>query len=202
MVDLNNAFGGAATGAGIGASFGPWGALGGGVLGGLAGLSGFGKSKEPKIKQQSLYSPEQMSTFSDLLNQAKAGNQDAIAYFSKLFSDEPGAFEDFERPYLEQFQNEIAPSILEMLNAGQNKYSSGVTNSLANAAKGLSTNLASQRANLRQNAGQMLQNYTQLGLTRQTQPYTKSYQQGAFANLAPAAAQGYQSLLNNYGGGA
>jgi hypothetical protein len=201
MVDLNNAFTGAATGAGIGASFGEPGAIGGGLLGGLGGLFGFGKSKAPKIKQLPLYNQEQMATFSDLLNQVKGGNQDAIAHLNRLLSDDPEAFEDYERPYLEQFQNEIAPSILEMLNAGNNKYSSGVTNALANAGKGLSTNLAAQRANLKQNAIQQLYNYTNLGLTKQTQPYTKSYQPGAWSNLAPAAAQGYQSLLNNYGGG-
>ncbi len=198
MADFSNAFTGAATGAGVGAPFGPAGAAAGGALGGLFGLLGGGKDKPEKLMERERFNPQQREFMANLLEQVKAGNQQAIEYYNKILSEDPEAFADFERPAMEQFQQQTVPNILERLNAGggMNKYSGAVTQQLAQAGQGLSSNLAAMRANLKQNAIQGLQNYSQLGLQQQTDPYTQGGQRGAFNQLAPAASAGYASLLN------
>lgn len=196
MVDWSNAGSGVGIGAGIGSSFGPIGAGIGGALGGLAGLFGFGKGKKDKIKQTPNYTPDQINFINDLLQQAKAGNQNAFEYLNSILSDEEGVLEDFQRPALDQFNNEIIPGILERftgLNAGR---SSALEQTLGQAAKGLATNLSAQRAGLKQNAINQLQNFGQLGLTRQTSPYIQQGTQGSFGMLAPYAGQGFLNLLN------
>ncbi len=197
MADFSNAFTGAATGAGVGAPFGPWGAAAGGVAGGIFGLLGFGKDKPTQLKERPRYSPEQQQAMSKILQLAQEGNEDAIAYYKQILSDDPEAFADFERPYMEQFQQETIPNILERINAGggMNKYSGAVTQQLAQAGRGLSTNLAAMRANLKQNATQGLQNYSQLGLQELNDPYMQGGRKGAFSMLSQGAGAGYGGLV-------
>jgi hypothetical protein len=199
MADFSNAFTGAATGAGLGSPAGfPGMAIGGG-LGFLSGLLGFGKDKPEKLMERPRYTPEQQQAMASLLEQVKAGNQQAIDYYNKILSDDPEAFADFERPAMEQFQQQTIPNILERINAGggMNKYSGAVTQQLAQAGRGLSGDLASQRANLKQNATQGLLNYSQLGLQQQSDPYIQGGRTGAFNQAAPAASAGYGQWLNN-----
>lgn len=202
MADFSNAFTGAATGAGLGTPFGPVGAGIGAGLGGLFGLLGFGKDQPTEIKERQRYTPEQQQFLTEILDGVKAGNKDAIAYYQKILSDDPEAFADFERPAMEQFQQQTVPNILERLNqgGGMNKYSGGVTQQLAQAGRGLSGDLAAQRANLKSNAIQGLQNYSQLGLQERSSPYLQGGTQGAFSALAPAAGAGYGSALSKLNG--
>lgn len=200
MVDFSNAFTGVTTGVGLAAPSGnPWLIGGAGLAGGLFGLFGGGKGKKPKLKEYERYSPEEREFMTGLLDQVKAGNQDAIEYYKKIISDDPEAFADFERPYMEQFEQETIPSILERINAssGMNKYSGAVTQQLAQAGRGLSTNLASLRANLKNNAIQGLQNYSEMGLREKRTPYTQEGTKGAFGLLAPAAGEGYSAWANS-----
>jgi len=199
MADFSNALTGAATGAGIGTAFSPGiGTAIGGGLGFLSGLLGFGKDQPDQVKERQRYSPEQQQFLSQILEQAKAGNKQALEYYQKILSDDPEAFADFERPAMEQFQQQTIPNILERINAGggMNKYSGAVTQQLAQAGRGLSGDLASQRANLKNNAIQGLQQYSQLGLQQLSDPYIQGGRPGAFSQAAPAASAGYASLLN------
>lgn len=199
MADFSNAFTGAATGAGIGSAFSPGvGTAIGGGLGFLSGLLGFGKDQPEKLMERERYTPEQKQALAELLQQVQAGNKDAIAYYQKILSDDPEAFADFERPAMEQFQQQTIPNILERINAGggMNKYSGAVTQQLSQAGRGLSSDLAAQRANLKNSAVQGLLNYSQLGLQQQTDPYIQGGRPGAFSQAAPAASAGFASLLN------
>jgi hypothetical protein len=202
MADFSNAFTGAATGAGLGTPFGPIGAGVGAGLGGLFGLLGFGKDQPTELKERQRYTPEQQQAYAELLEGVKAGNKDAIAYYQKILADDPDAFADFERPAMDQFQQETVPNILERLNAGggMNKYSGAVTQQLAQEGRKLSTNLAAQRANLKQNAAQGLFNYSQTALGETTQPYLQGGTQGAFSALSPSAGSGYASVLSKLNG--
>ncbi len=203
MADFSNAFTGAATGAGLGSPAGLPGMAVGGGLGFLSGLLGFGKSKPEQLKERPRYSPEQQQMLSELLEGVKAGNKDAIAYYQKILSDDPEAFADFEKPAMDQFNQQTVPNILERLNAGggMNKYSGAVTQQLAQAGRGLSGDLASQRANLKSNAIQGLQNYSQMGLQQLSDPYIQGGTQGAFGQAAPAASSGFGKWLSQFGGG-
>lgn len=202
MVDLSNAFTGAATGAGIGAPFGPLASAAGGLAGGIFGLFGGGKDKPTTLKERPRYSPEQQQFLSQILQGAQAGNKEALEYYQKILSDDPEAFADFERPAMEQFQQQTIPNILERINAGggMNKNSGAVTQQLAQAGRGLSSDLASMRAGLKQNAVQGLHSYSQLGLQELNQPYLQGGTKGTLSTLAPAAGAGYGGTINRMQG--
>lgn len=201
MVDLSNALAGAGTGAGVGAAFGPLGAGIGGLVGGLGGLFGGGKGKKDKIKNLPNYTPEQQQFINQRLQMAMQGDQEAMKFIMSILSDEPGAFEDFERGALEQFNEQVIPGIMERFSGLGAQSSSALNQSLSQAARRLSGDLASQRASLKGQAINQLNNYANTGLTRQNSPYVQQGNQGLFNQLAPAAAQGWQSLVNRYQGG-
>lgn len=201
-LDWANALSGGATAAGMAApSANPWIIGGAGLAGATAGLFGFGKDKPEKLKEFQKYTPQQRQMMSDLIDQVKAGNQQAIDFYQKILSDDPEAFADFERPAMEQFEQQTVPNILERLNrgGGMSKGGSYLNQTLSQAARGLSGDLASMKANLKQNAVQGLQNYSQLGLKEQTTPYIQGGSKGAWSQGAPAAAAGYSKWLENVG---
>lgn len=139
----------------------------------------FGKS--PKLKQMPNYSPQQQSFLDMLLQGSQQGTQGSLDWLQSLFGDE--GFEDYERPYMEQFNQQIVPGITEKFAGMGAKSSSGLNQALAQAGRGLSSDLASQRANLRGQGINALQNYAQLGLGRQTTPYATQGTQGGAANI-------------------
>lgn len=200
MVDWANSGTGALTGAGIGSVFGPIGSGVGGILGGLSGLFGFGKSKSPQIKQYQNFSSDQQELIQEATQAARAGNQNAIKWLNSILSDEEGTFDEYEKPYLDQFNEEVIPGILERFTGMGARSSSALNQTLGQAAKGLSTNLSEQRANLKKNALQQLSDFSQLGLRQSGTPYIQGGKQGAFELLAPYAGQalgsGFMDLLN------
>ncbi len=197
--DVGNAATGALTGGGVGAAFGPNGAAAGAGVGGLLGGLGGGKSKKDKIKQLAKYDPQQEAFLNQLLEMAQQGNKNAFDYLNSILSDEEGAFEDFERPYLQQFNEEVIPSILERFTgSSMSKGGSALNQSLGRAATNLSTNLASQRANLKNNAINQLNQYGQMALTQKSQPYVQKGKTGAFEMLGDAASSGYADLGKQY----
>lgn len=149
---------------------------------------------EPKLKQLQNYTPQQQNVLNMINQMVQGGNEDALNWLQSLFSDEEGAFEDFERPAMEQFNEQIVPNILERFRGGGSKNSSGLQQTLGQAARGLSTNLSAQRAGLRQNAINALQNYSNIGLNKQTTPYQTSGSPGVLdylGSFAGNAARGY-----------
>lgn len=197
MARLGEALGGAATGAGIGSMFGPWGAGLGGLLGGASGLFGIGRSKKDKIKQLPLFGEQQEEYLDQLLGGAQGLTPDALGYLQSILGDEEGAFEDFERPALQQFEEEIIPSILERFSGMGARSSSALGQTLGRAGKDLETSLSQQRAGLKQSALQQLLGMGQLGLTRRTQPYVKQGRTGLMEALAPMSGQILGGIASN-----
>ena len=83
------------------------------------------------------------------------------SYLQNLLSNNPQQQQAFEQPYLERFQQQIAPQIAERYaGAGTGSgalNSSSFQNSLAQAGRGLSTDLASLRGGMQmQGLGQAL----------------------------------------------
>ena len=200
--DWSNALSGGATGVGVGSAGGPWTAGAGGVLGFLSGGLGFGKAKKSKIKQTPNFSPEQEQLINEALQAARQGNQQAMKWLNSILSDEEGAFEDFERPFKEQFNEETVPGILERLNVGGNKGSSAVTRQLAQAGRQLSSDLATQRANLKGNAINQLNKFSEIGLRQKTTPYKQPGKPSVWEDLAPEAGASGMDFLRQYGPGA
>lgn len=200
------------TGAGTGfAVGGPPGAIVGGIGGLLSGLFGGGKDKQPKIENYPILDPMQQSGlrqyFGNPIERSPLYNQGA-SYLSSLLSNEPGAFEAYEKPYLQDFQRNIVPEIMNSyMGTGQQAGSSALYNSLAQAAKDLQTNLAAQRANLRGQAANQALGYAQqpysnllAGVQVPTmQPYERPGQPGFGTQAMAGAANVFSNALANKG---
>lgn len=78
------------------------------------------------------------------------------SHLQKLLSGDPQAYADFERPFYENFDQNIAPGIAERYagaGTGSGALSSSAFNSsIAQAGRGLQTDLASLRGNLQNQA--------------------------------------------------
>lgn len=197
MANFGNALSGAGVGAGIGSAFGPIGAGIGGLLGGVSGLFGFGKGKEEKIKQNPILNPQQIDLLGDLISQAKMGNQNALGYLNQILSNDPEAISAFQQPAMQEFEEDIIPSILERFSGLGARSSSALNQTLGRAATNLETNLNAQRSQLKSNAINQLMGYSQMGLTPTTSPYIKGGAPGAFEMLAPTAGKAFGSFLNS-----
>jgi len=107
--------------------------------------------------------------------------QSGASYLQNILSGNPEAFKAFENPLIQQFQQQIAPGIAERFagagTGGSALSSSAFGNSLAQAGRNLSTDLAGLRANLQGNAAQQALGYAQ-------QPYSNT---AAFSQISPFA---------------
>lgn len=119
------------------------------------------KDTKAKAKQYPIYDAQQtqlrdrlMSLFSNQYGEGITGSpvfQAGESYLTNLLSGKPESFEAFEAPYKQQFQREVIPEILGRFgNAGNEKGSSGLYNSLAQAGSDLTTRLAALRGGLQQ----------------------------------------------------
>jgi len=206
MVDLANAFQGGLTGATTGSPYGLPGIIGGGVLGFGAGLLGFGKDKKSEIKEYKNYSPQQEQMLDRLHQMAMEGNEKAYDWYMRILSGDESAFDEFEAPEMERFQQETVPGILERFsygpNGGMSKGSSALNNSLGAAAKSLSLGLSAQRANLKNQAAQGIEGFANKALQPRTTKYAEEGQSGGWSALAGPAAEGYKHYLNSRNAGA
>ncbi len=192
MVDLGNALSGAVAGS----NFGPLGALGGGLLGAF----GVGKGKKTKLKNYNPYTPEQQQFQGQALQGAQNLTPSVFDYLQQILSNEPGAFEDFERPYQEQFQEQTVPFLLDRFLGGQEKGSGSLNLALAQAGRQLSGDLATQRAKLRESAINQLNNYANVGLNKQNTPYIQQGTPGLFDQANQQyGSTAVQNLLARYG---
>jgi len=111
--------------------------------------------KKEKNERKDLLSPEAREKLSNYMNNPieksplyGAGGD----YLQRLLSNDPEAYKDFERPYLENFEQNIAPGIAQryagMGTGASGLSTSGFQSSLAQAGRGLQTDLASQRGKM------------------------------------------------------
>lgn len=154
---------------------------------------------EGEFKTLPTKTPEQSKNINDILNQLSTTNPQAFNYIRSILSNEPGAFEDFERPYKEQFEQEIVPQIAEQFAGAGALSSSGLNQSLASAGRRLSSDLAAQRANLKQGAINNLLSYQGQGQQSMFQNYFQQGQQGAVQQVLPMVLE-YLNKANNMGG--
>lgn len=144
----------------------PLAALAGLLMGGGALASGmkskaqggnFFTGKQPSYDQQSVMDPQQQELMSQILGGLSKPTGSGMDLIQSLLSGEEGAFEAFEAPYKQQFEQETLPAIAERF-AGMGAQSSSAFNqTLGQAGKELSTNLASLRGGLQNNALTQLQ---------------------------------------------
>lgn len=131
---------------------------------------GFGKGNKDQIEAFNKFTPEQMKLINDILSRVSGQTGNAFDYINSILSNDPKAMAEFEKPTIDQFNQQVVPGILERF-TGQGARSSSATNqTLGQAGRQLSSDLAAQRANLKSGAINQLMNFLNTGLT-QTQGF-------------------------------
>lgn len=185
-----------------------------------AASSYFGKDKTKKVRTM----PKEAERYFKDIYTGQSGIQNnplyqqGANYLRDIYSNEPNAMANFERPYREQFEQQTVPGIAQRF-AGMGTGAGGLNSSalqqqLAQAGRGLQGDLATMREKLRMQAlGQGYQYAMGPEQMRfqaaQQRPYESIYQpnqggQGsgsAFFNSAQDAWKQYQGSGGDGGGG-
>lgn len=173
--------------------------MGSGLLSVLPGLmnmfQGKGKSSSMQDEFQKLptMTDEQSSILKQLMSQMGGPLSAGMGNLSDILSNQPGAFEKFEKPFITQFQQQTVPGIAERFSAlgSGSQGSSAFAQEMGAAGAGLSERLASMRGGLQQNALSQLMGMMQTGLGAQAFGYGhRTPQKGFWESIMPGLAQG------------
>ena len=167
----------------------------------MPGLGEMLFGSQPKTKQLEVLTPEQKNALKGYFNEGIGTNplyQQGSSFLQNLLSNQPGAFSAFEEPHLQNFEQRIAPGIAERF-AGMGTgagalSSSGLQQSLAQAGRGLSTDLAGLRSGLQMQSLPQALGYAQ-------QPYTNTLGGLGVQSFQNAQRPGSQGLLGGLAGG-
>jgi hypothetical protein len=159
---------------------------------------------ESKVKDYHPYTDEQEAFINQIVQQTGPLNMQGMDYLRSILSNDPRAFEQFEAPIKQQYEEETIPGILERFSSSGARNSSALNQSLARSGRDLSTQLSAQRANLRDSALGRLMQMNQTGLTQTKQPYTVQGREGLAGPLLNLGASvlggplagGMKSLTN------
>jgi len=182
-----------------------------------------------RMRNQNLFTPEQQQALQQYYNNPIQQNplyQSGGSYLQQLLSGDPNAFSQFEAPIQQKYQQEIIPGLAEQFaGAGTGAgaaNSSGLYQTLAQAGRSLSTDLAGLRGQLQMQALPQALGYAQQpyqnalsGLqARQFQPYYQQGSTGLVGGIANGIGQGLAGgaglgfglpfgagLFNKFGGG-
>jgi len=179
-----------------------------GLLGGLGGAASGAASKgqggsfwtgsKGGYDQVSRMTPQQQQMFGDMLQGLGGAQGSGMEWINDILSGDPEAFNKFEAPMKRQFEQETVPGIAERF-AGLGSHgaqsSSAMQQTMGQAGRELTENLAALRGNLQQNALSQLQ-----GLMGQAyQPtFESTYRQptgGFLGGLGQGLAGGSGQLL-------
>ncbi len=138
----------------------------------MGGLNDFMFGKKEKNKKQTLLTDQQSGALNDYFENPIEKNATYGAgndYLQRLLSNDPEAYAAFEKPYMENFEQNIAPGIAERYaglgTGGGALSSSAFSGSLAQAGRNLQSDLAMQRGQMQMAALPQALQYAQ-------QPYT------------------------------
>ncbi len=179
------------------------------LLGGAGTGLGFGTrggrhfllGKKGQMGQISTLTPEQQQRLSNIMGMGDRLMPGAENLLSGLLSGSPEALQAYQQPAIDQFQQQIAPSIAERFaGMGAGGLSSGAFNrAMTGAGANLATDLAAQRASLQQNALQQVLGLYKDPLNIQAfQPYREQAQPGFLQQVLPMMAR---AGANYMGGG-
>jgi hypothetical protein len=146
-----------------------------------------------KFSQKSTWTPGQQQAEQNFWQNPLQNNSTYGAgndFLQQLLSGDPQAYAAFEKPLMENFQQNIAPGIAErfagMGTGAGSLNSSALNNSLAQAGRGLQTDIGTLRGQLQMQALPQALQYAQ-------QPYSNTLgglQQRGFENFYQPGSQG------------
>lgn len=164
----------------------------------MAGIFDFLFGSGDKLKKVETMTKEQKGALSGLLSQLRGMAAPQGAYglaqsrLQELLMGTPEAYQQFEAPYLRQFQEQTLPQIAERFAGAGALGSSGFGQSLGAAGAGLQENLAQMRSQAQMGALQsalgQYQNLASLGLG--AQPFGYQRQIGSAGFIPQAIQQG------------
>jgi hypothetical protein len=173
----------------------------------------FGKdSKMKPFNRGSLNSLESILMNGGGLSQSPLYNQGSN-FLQQLLQGGPEAFQNFEAPYLQNFEQNIAPGIAERFagagTGGGAMSSSGLQQALAQAGRGLQTDLAGLRSNLQMQAIPQSLQYAQSPIMNMLQAaglipgqyHEIPGQPGAVQGLLGAIGKGVGGAIGKISGG-
>lgn len=185
----------------------PLGAILGSLAGGLGAGLGFGTRSgrkslfgdKGKFQQVPRFTPEQQQLQSQLLEGLGQLSPEIFSRLQELLGGDDEAFSKFEAPFLRQFERQVLPGIAERFGGSAGSHgalsSGGLNQALAQAGTDLSTNLASLRGGLQQQALGQIQGLFGTGF----QPSFESVYRQPRTGLLGGLAQGAGSGLGQYG---
>lgn len=161
-----------------------------------------------KFKKMETMSPEKAQMFQQFMQMlsgmqgAGGGMQQSMKYFQDLMNPESDLYKNFEKPYLQEFEQQTIPGIAERFGGmgamGGALSSSGFGQALSSAGSNLQTNLAGMKSGMQQDAAKQLMNQfmQMMGLGLGTQEFAygqKQGQGGAFVPLMSAFIKAFGS---------
>ena len=131
------------------------------IISGIAGIAGSafsgGKPRPGKSTMLPTMTPEQQQLQDQIMQQYGGSLPGAFEYLRNALS--PERISELEQPYIDQFNQQIAPGIANRFGGSGWGGGSGLNQALGAAAGNLSNQLSMNRANYRQNALSGLQNF-------------------------------------------
>lgn len=165
----------------------------------------FGSS--PKLSKKATGTPEQQAFGQSLIEQLNqmSGPQGGFGlaqnYFNQLLG--PGGYDQFAAPYMQQYQEQVLPSIAERFGGMGALSSSGFAQALGGSASGLQSQLAQLFSQLQQQAaGANYGQYNQMASTGLGyQPFAYHEKQGTTGAAIPILAAVAEGLAGSARGG-
>jgi len=147
----------------------------------------------PKYQQVDRFKPQQNQMQQMLLSQLMQAMPQGFEYLQNILSDDPDAMQQFEAPMMQQFERDVLPTISERfagMGSGGAQDSSGFQQTLGQAGKDLSTQLAQLRAQLKGQAMGQLSGMTGQGFTPSFETTYQQPQMGLLGGLLGGLGQG------------
>ncbi len=148
---------------------------------------------KPKVKTQSLFTPQQNAYQSTLLQGLQQPTEAGLEYLLRLLRGDSESFDEFADPEMRRFQEEILPMISERFAGLGALNSSGFQNATVGAGRQLSENLARLKAELKQGALSQLSNFGQQGLQQSQTTYQTPGSRGLLSGLLQGGLQGFNA---------
>jgi len=147
----------------------------------------------PEMKQTPTMTEGQQNFQNMLLNMLSTPTGQGFDFLSQLLSGDENAFKSFEDPIKRQFEQEIVPGISERfagMGSGGAQNSSAMQQTMGQAGKELSQNLAQMRSGLKMGALQQLQGLMGLGQQQSLQNVYDPGSYGLIGGMLQGAGEG------------
>lgn len=155
--------------------------------------------KGQKVTQIDRFNPEQQAMLGSLTSGAQSTSPAAFNYLNSILGDDPASFEAFASPFIQNFQRQVVPGIMDQVGSTAGLRSSFLGQQLGQAMTDLGTNLASQQQQMKQNAMNSFANLSKLGLEPMQQAIVNPARQGLVQSTLPMLAGGFgMGIFNKF----